>query len=105
MNADSRPRFHCSRASSPSPLNGLRTESRGTTEPFMAGVRGENGTWLPTRREFIATTAAAAVAATLPAPAAEAKPTALIDTNVSLGRWPFRRVALDETSALVAKLR
>jgi predicted TIM-barrel fold metal-dependent hydrolase len=66
---------------------------------------GGNGHWLPTRREFIATTAAAAVAATLPATAAEAKSTALIDTNVSLGRWPFRRVPLDETSALVAKLR
>jgi len=29
----------------------------------------------------------------------------LIDVNVTLGRWPFRRVPLDETPALVAKLR
>jgi predicted TIM-barrel fold metal-dependent hydrolase len=68
-------------------------------------VRGENDAWLPTRREFIATTAVAAVAAALPAAAAEIKPIALIDTNVSLGRWPFRRVPLDETPALVTKLR
>ena len=30
---------------------------------------------------------------------------ALIDTNVTLSRWPFRRLPLDETPALVAKLR
>jgi predicted TIM-barrel fold metal-dependent hydrolase len=29
----------------------------------------------------------------------------LIDTNVSLSRWPFRRCPLDDTPALVAKLR
>jgi predicted TIM-barrel fold metal-dependent hydrolase len=29
----------------------------------------------------------------------------LIDTNVTLFRWPFRRCPLDETPALVAKLR
>jgi hypothetical protein len=29
----------------------------------------------------------------------------LIDTNVSLSRWPCRRLPLDETPALVAKLR
>lgn len=29
----------------------------------------------------------------------------IIDTNVSLFRWPFRRLPLDETSLLVAKLR
>jgi len=70
-------------------------------------VRGGNHRWLPTRREFLGTTAAAvsAAAATLPAAAAETKPAALIDTNVSLGRWPFRRVPLDETPELVARLR
>jgi uncharacterized protein len=30
---------------------------------------------------------------------------ALVDTNVTLSRWPARRVPLDETKALVAKLR
>jgi hypothetical protein len=64
----------------------------------------EHVDWLLTRREFIATTAAAAIAATLPAAAAETKPAALIDTNVSLGQWPFRRVPLDETPALAARL-
>ncbi|MBI3877852.1 MAG: amidohydrolase family protein [Verrucomicrobia bacterium] len=29
----------------------------------------------------------------------------LIDTNVSLSRWPFRRCPLDDTPALIAKLR
>jgi len=65
------------------------------------------------RREFIAATAGAMTAAlTQPrdARADETKPALtpgfmLIDTNVSLGRWPFRRLPLDETAALVAKLR
>ena len=34
-----------------------------------------------------------------------AKESRLIDTNITLGRWPFRRLPLDETPALVAKLR
>ncbi len=62
------------------------------------------------RRKFIATAAGAATALlakrerTFAAePAAPAG--AIIDTNVTLGRWPFRRLPLDETSALVAKLR
>jgi uncharacterized protein len=29
----------------------------------------------------------------------------IVDTNVHLGRWPFRRLPLDETARLVAKLR
>lgn len=29
----------------------------------------------------------------------------MIDTNITLGRWLFRRLPLDETTALVAKLR
>lgn len=35
----------------------------------------------------------------------EPAPSGLVDTNVYLGRWPFRRTALDETGALAAKLR
>ena len=31
--------------------------------------------------------------------------TGLIDTNLTLGRWPFRQLPLPETPALVAKLR
>src|SRR6185295_6640718 len=30
---------------------------------------------------------------------------ACIDTNVYLGRWPFRRLAFDESAALVEKLK
>jgi predicted TIM-barrel fold metal-dependent hydrolase len=30
---------------------------------------------------------------------------ALIDTNVTLSRWPFRRLPLDETAALIERLR
>src|SRR5438093_3676200 len=30
---------------------------------------------------------------------------ALVDTNVTLSRWPFRRLPLDETAALVDRLR
>jgi len=71
-----------------------------------------------TRREFTKSTAAAtaaiasgivAVEQSSAAPASKAKAGAaaneLIDTNVTLGRWPFRRLPLDETPALVAKLR
>lgn len=65
------------------------------------------------RRDFLAVTTgamAAAIAHPHGAAADDAKPTPapgmeLIDTNVSLGRWPFRRLPLDETPALVAKLR
>jgi predicted TIM-barrel fold metal-dependent hydrolase len=60
-----------------------------------------------TRREFIAANAGALALVFANAPsirADEPKRPALIDTNVSLGRWPFRRLPLDETAALVAKL-
>ncbi|MEQ2008458.1 MAG: amidohydrolase family protein [Limisphaerales bacterium] len=62
------------------------------------------------RRTFVklASTASLAALATSVSLAAESKrpvPGALIDTNVTLSRWPFRRCPLDETPALVAKLR
>jgi predicted TIM-barrel fold metal-dependent hydrolase len=60
------------------------------------------------RRGFLQTAAAAAVATTVHTAAshsAAADPTELIDTNVSLGQWPFRHGALADAPALVAKLR
>jgi hypothetical protein len=62
------------------------------------------------RREFLGT-AVAATALALPAERAFAanKPVAmrggLIDVNVSLSRWPLRRLPCDDSPALVAKLR
>ncbi len=60
-----------------------------------------------TRRNFLAATATFAAATALAPSRLEAASPALelIDTNVSLGRWPFRRAPLDEPAALVAKLR
>jgi predicted TIM-barrel fold metal-dependent hydrolase len=55
------------------------------------------------RRSFIQTTIAATAA--FQAHAARSTPASLIDTNVSLGQWPFRREELNSTAALVAKLR
>jgi len=71
------------------------------------------------RRQFLARAAtAAAIAGLSPAqsaaqvataePASARPPTspeALIDTNVYLGRWPFRRHSLEDPAALVDKLR
>lgn len=50
--------------------------------------------------------AAAQVAAAKPAPAGPSAASGeLIDTNVYLGRWPFRQHALEDPAALVGKLR
>jgi uncharacterized protein len=72
----------------------------------MSDALSSSGSTL-NRREFLAATATAtiAVAASLPATAASVKLAALIDTNISLSRWPFRRCPLDDTPSLVAKLR
>ena len=86
---------------------GLRMEDR-----TASGLGGDCS-----RREFIRTTtvvAAATAGGLVPnvAAAADVHGTlgaagsgALIDTNVSLSRWPCRRLPLDETPGLVARLR
>ncbi len=60
------------------------------------------------RRSFIktaATVTAATIIQTTSSESADAGPITIIDTNVSLGQWPFRHENLADTSALVAKLR
>jgi hypothetical protein len=62
------------------------------------------------RRMFLKATAVAAGAQAIPRHVPAASPptkasAGLIDVNVSLSRWPCRRLPLDETPALVARLR
>lgn len=65
-----------------------------------------------TRRQFFRTATTVAVSAGLIPASAQSRQSSgtsrrseLIDTNITLGRWPFRRLPLDDTAALVARLR
>ena len=68
-----------------------------------------------TRRAFLQTTLAAAGSqlagpvsiqtANMDSQSKTAKENGLIDTNITLGRWPFRRLPLEDTAALVARLK
>lgn len=60
------------------------------------------------RRRFLQGSIAVAALHVAPVRAAEPTPTrvsGIIDTNVYLDRWPFRQLRLDDTAALVEKLR
>lgn len=62
------------------------------------------------RREFLTTSATVGLAATLGLKTAQSAENRspdikIIDTNVSLFQWPFRRLPLDNTQALVKKLQ
>jgi predicted TIM-barrel fold metal-dependent hydrolase len=57
------------------------------------------------RREFIRTALATGAVAGLPVGASGESAFQIIDSNVSLFQWPFRRLPLDGTSVLVEKLR
>jgi len=57
------------------------------------------------RRQFMATAAAATVATQLSADAAKAPPGEVIDTNVWLGHWPTRALPLSDPGRLEEKLR
>ena len=88
------------------PATRIRRPTPIVSAPFSSGALS--------RRRFLAGTSTLATAALTTAPAAaaaEKKATspsaspALIDTNAYLGRWPFRRTALDTGEALRDKLR
>ena len=59
------------------------------------------------RRDVLGLAVSAGAAVAMSASRADERATQLsiIDTNVSLFRWPFRRLPLDEPDALVKKLR
>lgn len=57
------------------------------------------------RRTFLQATVAGTAAVSLSSPVNSAESSSLIDTNVSLGAWPFRQHRLASTAALVEKLQ
>ena len=62
------------------------------------------------RRDVLQIAAASGAASLLVSKSATAveeqsQPLEIVDTNVSLFRWPFRRLPLDETEKLIGKFR
>ncbi|HET6425337.1 MAG TPA: twin-arginine translocation signal domain-containing protein, partial [Planctomycetaceae bacterium] len=64
-----------------------------------------NGGILLSRRTFLQATALGTTVLALSAAAEQTQASGLIDTNVSLGAWPFRHHRLSSTSGLMEKLR
>ncbi|HET6422980.1 MAG TPA: amidohydrolase family protein [Planctomycetaceae bacterium] len=64
-----------------------------------------SGGILLSRRTFLQATALGTTALAVSAAAEQVQTSGLIDTNVSVGAWPFRHHRLTSTSALVEKLR
>lgn len=56
------------------------------------------------RRQLFQTALATSAVSTVLAQSEKEAPFEIVDTNVSLFRWPFRRLPLDETEKLLAKM-
>lgn len=64
-----------------------------------------SSTGLPSRRDFLAGSAAALAMAALASPSQAQTAGSCVDVNITLSRWPTRRLPLDETVKLVGALQ
>jgi predicted TIM-barrel fold metal-dependent hydrolase len=60
---------------------------------------------MSTRRIFLQQSAALAAASALPASAANASPSSLVDCNVTIGNWPFRDLPGKDAAPFTKRLR
>jgi len=64
-----------------------------------------SNTGLPSRREFLAGSAAALAMAALTSPSQAQSAGSCVDVNITLSRWPTRRLPLDDTAKLVRAMK